>query len=196
MGGGIFLVFLSGSATAVAPLLVYLALIFMRGRMLFLLPLFLWCTWLLISYIATTDTRLGALVYTVLNSPQLIFLDISLSNRIIRGAGPIIAALQDFFIPHDFSSSIKVSFDFLPPQADDTIERLSSLATILLYGLGWFSFPLIIAYFRASAFSLPLAFLVVFFSIANITFATPYLWIFLSIPMLVKRQKYVRGRAC
>jgi len=160
--------------------------------MLLLFPLFLWAAWLLISYIATTDTRLGSLVYTFLNSPQLIFLDASLSNRIIRGFGPIIAAFQDFFIPHDFSSSVKVSFDFLSPLADDTIERLSSLATIFLYGLGWLSFPLIIAYIKAACISLPLYFLVVFFSIANITFATPYLWVFLSMPILVKRQRLQR----
>ncbi|MGR3607782.1 MAG: hypothetical protein ACU0BN_02810 [Sulfitobacter sp.] len=174
----------SGSLTAVAPLFIMFALKFLKVRTAGLLVGLAVVCWYGAGYIATTQTRIGFLVADLWYSPELILLDVSFSNRFIRAIGPIMAAFNDWFIPHDFSEPFYVGVNFLASEADDYVERLSSVATVLIYGLGFFSLPLVGVYFWVARAPVFYWFAVLYLATTNISVATPYLYVALALPLM------------
>lgn len=183
------LTLLSGSLTAVAPLAVMVVLRFVRGKLLLLVPIVMLIMWQGAIWISQTESRIGFLMYNVLNAPELILLDQSFSNRFLRGVGPIVTAYNDGFSPHNFSKEIDIFFNILSENTDRYVERLSNLFTILVYGFGMFSFPLIFAYFYKAKAPSYLWFLCVYLGITNISIATPYICIALALPLMEKRMR-------
>ena len=178
----------SGSAAAILPMLTFFALTFLRGWRLVAFPVGLAVIWTGLEFAASSISRFGLLADTLLHAPGQILLDVSFSNRIMRTFGPIIAGFRDGLVPHGLTAEVITSFDMLANQANHVVVRLSNLGTVLVYGLGVLSFPLIIAYLRMVKGSLALWFGLAYLSVANLSLATPYVWLAFSIPLLMKRQ--------
>lgn len=178
----------SGSGAAIFPLGLFLAAIFLRGRRILLLPLLLLAFWWGLNYAASFENRFGSVATLLVDTPSLILTDVSFSNRLIRSLGPIYVAFENGFVPHGLSISWDVAIGGLSDEADDKVTRLSSLGSVLLYGLGFLSIPLVYLYLTRARGSLAVWTMIAYFSMANISIATPYLWLVLSIPVLLKRQ--------
>ncbi|GHA47593.1 hypothetical protein GCM10008927_10510 [Amylibacter ulvae] len=181
-----FLVLASESLTAIAPLAVILVLANLRANRIHYVVLTVIVLVILFNGIVQTDTRMGMLLADVSQDQSLIWNDQSFSNRIARGLAPIASAFQSGFWPHAFpqSGDINVNFDFLANGADTTIERLSSIATVLIYVFGFTSIPLVIGYICIARARLFLIIAVIYFGLTNISISTPYLYLLLSLPLM------------
>lgn len=185
----------SGSATAIFPFVLMVLLIYIKGKKLLFYPIIIFIILIGFQYSAQTNTRFGGISRTILESPKLIFLDVSFSNRIVRSAGPIVEAYESGFYPQGFTADFEVSLAGLSDRADSTVGRLSNPASALIYGLGFLSFPFIVIYIINSRGPAEVWFILIYFSVVNISTATPYLWIIYAIPwILLRRQQYSKAR--
>ncbi|PIB26510.1 hypothetical protein BFP76_11415 [Amylibacter kogurei] len=176
----------SGSLTAIAPLVVILVLANLRQDQIHIVAITLLGVAVFYFAIIQTDTRMGVLLRDVSRDFDLIWQDQSFSNRIARALAPIASAWQSGFLPHAFPTpgDIDVNFEFLSATADTEIERLSSLATVMIYVFGVTSFPLIAAYILIAKARLFLIAAIAYFAVTNISISTPYLYLLLSLPLM------------
>jgi hypothetical protein len=137
-------------------------------------------------WIPSLDNRAGKIVRSFRDSPALVLADVSVSNRIGRAAAPVYEAVRSGLVPHRFprDSDIPIAFGFISGLADTHVERLSSLATVLLYVFGWISLPLLVTYFFRSRAPFFVYAAIAYFSVTNISIATPYLFVLLAVPLL------------
>lgn len=179
----------SGSATAILPFTIYIFLVFVKGWKLLLLPLLMVAFVSGMQFASTTDTRLGGLVKLSLQSPELILMDQSVANRVIRTAGPLMTAYQNGFVPHGLKANINIEIPGIAATADTELNRLGNLGSFLGFGLGFMSLPVIVWYLMRSKTSMDVWFALLFFSLTNLSIATPYLWIVFSLPWMEYRHR-------
>ncbi len=179
----------SGLATAMLPFLIYIFLVFVKGWKLLLLPLLMVALVLGIQYVSTTDTRLGGLVRLSLQFPQLILMDRSVANRLIRTSGPMITVYQDGFMSHDLKADIDINIAGIASTPDTELNRIGNWGSFLGFGLGFISLLFIVWYAMRSKSSLDVWFALLFFSLTNLSIFTPYLRIIFSLPWIEYRQR-------
>ena len=183
------LVLLSASATAIIPFAIFATLTLIKGWRLALVPIFIGVLVFGLNYAAETDTRFGNLARIVLVSPELIFEDVSFSNRFIRSFGPLVVSYQNDFLPQGLSADERIEIEWVTHRADEGFWRLSNISSVLVYGLGFLCIPLIYIYLIKATAPLSVWFAVLFFSIVNLSIATPYVWLIFAIPIFLKRNK-------
>jgi len=183
------IVFLSGSAIVIFPFILFVVLIYVRGKKLFLVPVVIVVSILGLKFAAEFDSRFGSIARIAIQNHELVFLDVSFSNRVIRSGGPIIAAYESSFVPHGLSTELKLDLTYLSNQADYYVSRLSSPASVLIYGFGFLSLPVLFLYFYNCRGPVELWVVLLFFSIVNISTATPYLWVLYALPWILKRRE-------
>lgn len=184
-GAALGLVLASGSLTAIAPALLVLALAGLNRRRL---PLILSGGALALAVLALSyggESRLGRLMTVLIDAPQLLLLDVSFANRVVRGIGPLIEAWHSGLRPHRFpqEGEIRVGLSLLAAGSDLHADRLSSLATVLAYVFGWLSLPLLWLYLRRARAPAFLWIAIATLAFANLSAATPYLWLLLALPL-------------
>lgn len=188
---GIGLALCAQSLTAIVPLALLLVVANFGWRNVHWLLLILIAIYAFGYVIIQTDTRLGSLVSLLLYSPELLLSDVSFLNRLGRGISPLVEAWNSGFVPHRFPSEgdIAIAFEANDIRVDDSIARLSSLATVMAYVFGFLSIPVIVLYFYVSRPKLFLTIAVVFIACVNISISTPYLFLLLAFPLCVRRRE-------
>ncbi len=182
------LVVLSASATALVPLVVVFGVYFLRGWRLLFLPLGGAALYFAIGFVAQTDTRIGGLVNMALDSPALLLLDVSVSNRIIRAFGPLYAAASDFFVPHARFEQLDIGFAFTAAKADTSVSKLSNIASVFIYSFGFLILPVIWAYFRHARAPLFYWVSLLLIVLLNLSATTPYVFLAISLPVFLYKN--------
>ena len=180
----------SGSLTAIAPLFFIMLIRMLRPNLAHIF-IGISCMGILLAMAAAqTESRVGLLFVSVLTDPTTLLFDESVSNRIARAFTPLASAYYSGFVPHKFPAAgeIDVTFGFLADTADTQIERLSSLATILIYVYGLISLPLILGYLHIARAPLYVMIALGYLCVTNISISTPYLYLMLSLPLLVRHS--------
>ncbi|NVK49919.1 MAG: hypothetical protein HWE09_09130 [Cyclobacteriaceae bacterium] len=139
------LLLLAGSASAIAPALIWVVAKNLKhvGRFALvasLIPLGIW------TVVEFFETSRAAHLIEMAGSGFHTFLqiDLSFSNRILRGFGPTVYSFQSYLIPQNTNQIAQVISSFpLPLHPDAELDRISNLAGVLFYVLGFFSFPII-----------------------------------------------------
>ena len=133
--------------------------------------------------------RLDRLIDQFGANPFEVFKDESIAIRISESFGPIVVAYWDAFVPHAYpiGNEIPNPFWYLNSKVALYNHDPSTLLTVLIFILGFPSFPLLAWVILKTYRNLPVCLGLSILSLANIAAGTPYLALIISLGFPIKK---------
>ena len=179
-----FVLLSSGSLAAIGPAMVLVLVTNLKSATKLLVALGIVAVASLIAIFCFPESRLVQAALQLIESPAFLVENSSGANRVFRGVGPTYFSFVDGLVPHPVSELDRIyeKMRFLDKQVE--VKRVSNLSGYLFFIFGFFSIPVVFAYFyKIRHFNyrnkLGVVVTIMIFSFSLLTISTPYLHIML-----------------